>query len=134
MREETRIAQGFQHYRGSDSPGVRLREVHYTAGRKRSRKTQMRESADVTSGGLRFIREHRSQPFFLWLHYFDVHSPYRAARNFRNKLPGNEYLAAVAGQDHSIGRIIEELRTLGLIEAQEGQCRHFVNYDRSTGG
>ncbi len=43
------------------------------------------ESADVlTSKAMRWIAGNKSRPFFLWLHYFDVHAPYRPPRNFSN--------------------------------------------------
>ncbi|TBR15738.1 hypothetical protein EPO66_05550 [bacterium] len=43
------------------------------------------ESADVlTSKAMRWISGNKNRPFFLWLHYFDVHAPYRPPRNFSN--------------------------------------------------
>jgi tetratricopeptide (TPR) repeat protein len=116
MRRDTRIGQGFAHYRDSDSPGVDLKRIQYTDGSKQSRTTRMREGADVTQSGLDYIRAHRDESFFLWLHYFDAHSPYSAPTAFRNKIPESEYLAEVAGQDHQIGRIVESLRELGIAD------------------
>lgn len=33
-------------------------------------------SASLTDLAIRFVDEHRDEPFFLWVHYFDPHSPY----------------------------------------------------------
>lgn len=34
------------------------------------------EASLVTAGGLEFVRRHRQEPFYLFMHYFDAHAPY----------------------------------------------------------
>lgn len=41
------------------------------------------ESADVlTRRAIHWMKKNRQKPFFLWLHYFDVHSPWRPPKPF----------------------------------------------------
>lgn len=97
----------------------------------------------VTPAGLKFIRGHRHQPFFLWLHYLRPHDPYfwRVDHHYLSAAPRDlpvfltydwlmrnrakitpkqleEVIALydghVANADHHIGRIIAELERLRL--------------------
>jgi arylsulfatase A-like enzyme len=38
--------------------------------------TEMDRARAITEGAVRFLREGRSRPFFLWLHYVNPHGPY----------------------------------------------------------
>ncbi len=62
------------------------------------------------------MREQRSQPFLLWLHFFDPHHPYGAPQEFLTRFPGQPYLAEAAYMDSQIGRVIDEIGKLGLRE------------------
>lgn len=42
------------------------------------------QAAAITRGGLAFAAEHRTSPFFLLLHYYDVHSPYEQPGPFHH--------------------------------------------------
>ena len=114
LRRESLITQGFDHYRGADSPGVRLKEVKYTRGQQRTVTKPMRIGADITSGGIEFLRRNRNREFFLWLHYFDAHDPYSAPVPFSSMFPDSPYHAEVASADHQMGLVIEELDRLEL--------------------
>lgn len=46
-----------------------------------------------------------SQPFFLWLHFYDPHDPYRPPAEWAAKLPGRPYAGEVAFVDDQIGRL-----------------------------
>ena len=103
-------------------------------------------SPQVTQRGLDFIRSVRDAPFFLFLHYFDVHFDYappeeyaakfdpdyegsitgkrfennRAVHPFMNKRDLRHILALYDGEilfvDDSIGRVIRELKRRGFDE------------------
>ncbi|MBU0754293.1 MAG: hypothetical protein KJ645_04085 [Planctomycetes bacterium] len=34
----------------------------------------------------KWIRRHKEKPFFMWLHYYEVHAPYRVTEYARKKL------------------------------------------------
>lgn len=40
-------------------------------------------SGSLTELAVRFVEAHRDEPFFLWVHYFDPHSPYTPPARFR---------------------------------------------------
>jgi arylsulfatase A-like enzyme/Flp pilus assembly protein TadD len=57
----------------------------------------------------------RTKPFFTWIHFFDPHQPYRpSATDAANA--ASPYDAEIAGVDRQIGRIVETLRTKGVLD------------------
>ncbi|MBC7856256.1 MAG: sulfatase, partial [Pirellulaceae bacterium] len=75
---------------------------------------------------IRFIREHREQPFFLYLPHFAVHTPLHAKPHVVSKYkvgekrPGQQanpvYAAMIESVDDGIGKIMQELEKLKLSE------------------
>jgi choline-sulfatase len=57
----------------------------------------------------------RAKPFFTWVHFFDPHQPYRPSATDR-LLAVSPYDAEIAGVDRQIGRIVDTLRTRGILE------------------
>ena len=114
LRKQTRITQGFEHYRDLDSPGIERKIVRYKTGEVREREHEIRTAKNITDRAIDFLREDRDGKFFLWLHYFDAHSPYAAPAAFNLRIPESPYHAEVASADHEIGRLVRELDRLGL--------------------
>jgi arylsulfatase A-like enzyme len=54
-----------------------------------------------------------AQPFFLWLHFYDPHFPYRPPSEFAARASGDPYLGEVAAMDAAIGEVLSELARLG---------------------
>lgn len=98
---------------------------------------------ELTTAALTWLRQHQplNQPFFLYLHYFDVHAPYLPPEAFRDRFPrppeGHAlhengriddvrpedlqasvalYDGEIAFVDAQIGALVAELATLGLRE------------------
>ena len=65
---------------------------------------------------LRFMREHRDEPFFLYLAHMHVHLPHYPPERFLLTAKNGRYGAAVECIDWATGAILHELRTLGLDE------------------
>jgi choline-sulfatase len=57
----------------------------------------------------------RRAPFFAWVHFFDPHQPHEAAAE---DLQGaaSSYDAEITAADRGVGRVIEALRTAGLLD------------------
>jgi len=53
-------------------------EAHWRTSRNNptGRALPMVGSPDLTLGALKWLRAHRDEPFFLWVHYYDPHLPY----------------------------------------------------------
>ncbi len=115
MREATQISQGYSTVRGPHSEGARLKSLFRERdGEIKAEVTMVRDGSDITDSGIRFVRQHRNDKFFLWLHYFDAHAPYQAPPPFSVEISDSPYHAEVAYQDSQMGRFIEELEKLGL--------------------
>jgi len=97
---------------------------------------------ELTDEAIDWIQRHGNERFFLWLHYFDPHQPYTPPPEFsslpphahpridlqrirmgydrvdpelRNRLQ-TLYRDEIRFTDHSIGRLLETLRDMGLYE------------------
>jgi arylsulfatase A-like enzyme len=84
---------------------------------------------DYTTGrAINWLENHRdsARPFFLFVHYFDPHDPYRPPEPFatafalagpfppRTQKAVNLYDAEIAFTDHEIGKLLESVKQLGL--------------------
>ena len=58
-----------------------------------------------------------SSPFFLWVHLFDPHHPYRAPEPHASRFPGSPYAAEVAYTDECVGRLLKILEDAGRLDA-----------------
>ncbi len=56
------------------------------------------------------------RPFFLWLHLFDPHEPYKPAEPYRSRYPRDPYAGEVAYTDALIGEFRESLEERGLLD------------------
>jgi arylsulfatase A len=65
---------------------------------------------------VRFIRQNRDRPFFLYFAHMYVHLPLYAPAQFLNHSQNGPYGACVMGVDWSVGVILHELQSLGLDE------------------
>lgn len=100
------------------------------------RKYQMfassRYAQDVTPRAIEWLESNTDRPFFLWVHYFDPHSPYHLRKDFANpeqigappagRPPMNQemrervqkYDSEIGYADHYIGKLLGTLDDLGL--------------------
>ena len=115
----TQLGQWFDTY---DQDLTRSHQVFHSS----------RFAEDVTPPAIEWLRGNRHRPFFLWVHYFDPHSPYHLREEFaspeRNGHPGNsadwadkeaqerinKYDSEVGYVDHHIGKLLAELDDLEL--------------------
>jgi arylsulfatase A-like enzyme/Tfp pilus assembly protein PilF len=68
----------------------------------------------VVDAALGWIEPHRTQPFFVWLHLFDPHSPYMPPAPYAAAHADAPYDGEVAYTDAAIGRFFDRLRQLDL--------------------
>ena len=99
------LAQGFETYNDS------LKERN-----KRTLTSYNERTADeVTRLANNWLQEHFNERFFLFLHYFDPHIPYKP-----HKIPGPSsqkdlYDGEIVYTDQYIGKVIKKLKHLGLL-------------------
>ena len=58
----------------------------------------------------RTSRSTSAQPRFVWVHYFDPHTPYSPPEPFRRRHATQPYLGEVAAMDEQIGRLVDGVR------------------------
>ncbi len=68
----------------------------------------------LTERAVRFIRDNRRRPFFLYLPHVAVHKPLFAAESFYGKSGAGLYGDCLADLDHGVGELMTALRETGL--------------------
>lgn len=123
--------QGFDHYVFEPDESYywrgKRREAFWTRGRK------------TAQAAAQWITEHADEPFFLWVHFFDPHTPYEPPTGYAvpsgqevdltgKSLPDGvadeaalrreirAYRGEVRYVDAQIGTVVERLRVLGLLD------------------
>ena len=75
----------------------------------------------ITREALRFIGQHKAEPFFLYLPYNAPHYPMEAPKKWMDLYEGMEtnrrpYAAMISCLDDSVGQIVAKIQELGLLE------------------
>ena len=77
-----------------------------------------REDAEVTEAALKWLREERVEPFFLWVHYFGPHEKpdWTVAEERRESRRIGMYDPDTEVADRAVGRLLEAVDALGLAD------------------
>ena len=95
------IDQGFDQY--SEVPrGTGLIALHAE-----------RRGDEVANQAIGALRALASERFFLWVHFYDAHFPYRSSHGQAEDSPG-AYAEEVSFTDAQVGRVVDELASLGI--------------------
>lgn len=70
----------------------------------------------VTDEALRWLSENRKKQFFLWMHLYDPHYPYRPPAPFREQYKERPYDGEIAFADAQVGRLMGYLKANGLYQ------------------
>lgn len=65
---------------------------------------------------IKFIEDNRDRPFFLDLSTYTVHTPLSAPEEIVKKYSGNKYFAMIEKLDQNVGKVMDKLEELELIE------------------
>ena len=74
--------------------------------------TAERRAEEVASEAIEYLSAARP-PFFLWVHFYDPHAPYDPPGAFS----GKGYAGEIAYADSQVGRVVEALRSRGLLDS-----------------
>ena len=94
------LGQGFCVYRDPDT--------QQTPGRK------------LTSYAAAFLEENREKPLFLFVNYFDPHTPYAAPPRFRRRFQADRKREAVSGGEGPSKAFAGDLINLSLLSKHQG--------------
>jgi len=75
-----------------------------------------RPANEVVDKALPWIDQHRAQPFFTWLHFYDPHAPYNPPEPFKSRYPDNPYQGEISFADAQVGRVVQFLRERDLMD------------------
>lgn len=111
------LDQGFDHYDDQMPQSADDNKFRYTE----------RNAGQVTDAALAWVEQTHEAPVFLWVHYFDPHSPYEPP-GFDPKLAALEpYDAEIAYVDAQLKRLLDGLKqhlgdeTLVILTADHGE-------------
>ncbi|REK09462.1 MAG: tetratricopeptide repeat protein [Planctomycetota bacterium] len=86
-----------------------------TRGMKYSPHMFRKRAAELTNEPVaKWLRENGSEPFFLWVHYFDPHAVYLPPEPFRSRYADDPYDGEIAYADSQIGALLAQLEDLGV--------------------
>ncbi len=76
-----------------------------------------RRAEETSSLAMKWLDEHKAEPFFLFLHYFDPHMKYDPPEPFVSEFSDNLYAGEIAYTDYWIGKVIDKLKETGLYDS-----------------
>ncbi len=82
----------------------------------RSSFATQRPGNEVVDKALPWIREHKAQPFFAWVHLYDAHSPHKAPDAVAAKYASHPYNGEITFADTQVARVLAELDSLNVSE------------------
>ena len=109
LAKRTGIAAGFDFY---DAPAPFSAEA---PGRPGATHTAERPGGETVEAALRFLDGVGSQPFFLFVHLYEPHAPYRPPAAMLARYP-DPYDGEIAAADDLVGRLLGELDRRGLYD------------------
>lgn len=71
------------------------------------RREAERSSRKTTDRATAYLAAPSEKPLFLWVHYFDPHTPYAPDEPYRSRHASAPYLGEVAAMDAQLGRLVE---------------------------
>ncbi len=79
---------------------------------------------------IQWLNAQPKKPFFLWVHLYDAHKPYRPPMKFRQEYPDDPYDAAIAFEDQQVGRLLKAVnqkssasKTMIILLSDHGESR-----------
>jgi len=99
------ISQGFDSYYhdfGEEPAGGRADE---------------RKGQETSNLAVQWLEKHKTDRFFLFVHYYDPHAPYLPPEPFASRFADNLYAGEIAYTDYCIEQVIKKLKELGLLDS-----------------
>jgi arylsulfatase A-like enzyme len=91
-------------------------------------RTVRRPGNEVVDDAVNWLNGRDESPFFLWVHLYDAHAPYRPPEPYRSQYSTDPYEGSLAFLDSQVGRLIQALeshhqlnRTLIVLAGDHGE-------------
>jgi arylsulfatase A-like enzyme len=76
-----------------------------------------RKGQEVSNLAVQWLEKHKSDRFFLFVHYYDPHAPYLPPEPFASEFSDNLYAGEIAYTDYCIEQVIKKLKEFGLFDS-----------------
>jgi len=100
------------------SSGLEQGFAFYDVPRRPTKKTRAaypeRIATRIAGAALRWLGARDEGRFFLWVHFFDPHAPYRPPRPYSDR--GDRYQGEIAFMSEQVGRLLDALRKSGALD------------------
>ncbi len=93
--------------------GFQIYEDHFTEPSKQDQAVE-RKGGETTRLAIDWLGQHRSEKFFLFLHYYDPHSLYAPPQPFAYLFRDNLYAGEIAYVDDCIGQVVDARKEMNL--------------------
>jgi choline-sulfatase len=121
------FARGFEHYDDRLPRGEDRRRAAYVERRADATTDRVLKWLEGVTGTS--VSGANAQPWFLWVHYFDPHTPYEPPPDVAERFRGRPYEGEIAFVDQQLGRLLGALdtlrvrdRTLVAVTADHGEA------------
>ena len=104
------LAQGFETYFDFDEDAAASRQG------MRDLSDVQRVGGETAERALEWLSRARQNPFFLWVHLYDPHAPFKAPEPYGSRFAKRPYDGEVAYTDAVVGEILDRLDALGAKE------------------
>jgi arylsulfatase A-like enzyme/Tfp pilus assembly protein PilF len=101
------LARGFDHY---------FDDFVVPAAERVAMASIQRPADEVWEAAKPWLQDNAQRRFFLWLHFFDPHSPYCPPEPFASRFAKEPYDGEIAYADSVVDKILNELEQSGLLE------------------
>ena len=75
-----------------------------------------RRAAQVNEAVMPWLNDHKDEPFFLWVHYFDPHQPFEPPPPYDRLYADDLYNGEIAYADSRIGHLLDYLKEIGVMD------------------
>ena len=116
-KDNPELLYNLKHSHGHDQSIVNgIGRIGYMKGGGKALWKDENIADSITAHAIRFIEQHRDEPFFMYFATNDVHVPRFPHERFRGKSPMGLRGDAILQFDWSVGQLMETLDRLGLTE------------------
>ena len=103
------LTQGFDLYDDEISPtGEKVNEAFPLYNERKGEK--------VTKAALQWLQEKNPKRFFMWVHYFDPHTPYDPPQPFKSEYSDRLYDGEIAYTDQCVTALLQELKKQNILK------------------
>jgi arylsulfatase A-like enzyme/Tfp pilus assembly protein PilF len=99
--------RGFDVYDAGFHPRRRGEDTYHSLERR---------GEEVLRRATAWLNKRRAVPIFLWIHLYDPHDPYSPPEPYRTRYAAQPYDGEIAYTDSVLGKLITELKTLGMLD------------------